>query len=744
MQLPRVTGVCLIILMWSLQVKAAGWSCSFDLEGDSSKLLVFTAASIHCRSDEQTSDTNLTLSVDASLMSFSSSFTGTRLIHWPSMASFALSSNGQPLAEGGSSKRFHPTGLECSSIEIDQDIMLISAWHCAGVHTQESLPSNTSTYTPLLSFGPEASSITIKDSRFMNVAAQSDSSSPTHLDSLIFFNMSDGVTVSNLTVINCTVSGQYIPPDKGQTYGLLTFMGSHTGPVSISNSSFDTTSQAIAATDGSFLMANTAFDNVTTVMIMTTGADFVSIDKCNFTNGGRLYIYSPNVTVNHSMFVNNTVLSTGYNSGGALCIESQPFDPKPDFSLKTYSYTGIYTVGDCSFVNNFNTGGDPMGSVIDQGTEGFGGALLLVGSQGDANEAFIIQNCSFHDNSAVAGAGIGTWGMANVLISSCDFQCNFASSGAGAAVYTFGLQPKLLNLVHVEYCIVTDSLFGSADTGNCDVRLESCHCASVQSSHFLNSLGTGLCIVDVVGGRCDEASDVQDAFQSISFFLEPRFDGYESDSFIGDFTLNNAISVHVTASEFASHTSFPMSAADPFVGGAGLRLESLPVSLLTNLVFRHNSARQGAALHLKACDKTVLQDSSFVNNTASHEGGSIALVDTGEKGLLIGGTNITNSSALSGGAVYGGPGTAMIVTNGSRLTGSTAASDGGAVYCNGCQSFALTDSAEVWENEALGSGGGCYFDACVLLNLTAILLHDNRYGFSHITLSCFHSVLCRS
>ena len=109
---------------------------------------------------------------------------------------------------------------------------------------------------------------------------------------------------------------------------------------------------------------------------------------------------------------------------------------------------------------------------------------------------------------------------------------------------------------------------------------------------------------------------------------------------------------------------------------------------------------------------STLEDSSFVKNTANHGGGSIGLVDTGEKGLLIGGTNITNSSALNSGAVYGSPETAMIITNGSRLAGDTAITDGGAVFCNGCQFFALTDSTELWDNEALGSGGECYFYLC--------------------------------
>ena len=76
------------------------------------------------------------------------------------------------------------------------------------------------------------------------------------------------------------------------------------------------------------------------------------------------------------------------------------------------------------------------------------------------------------------------------------------------------------------------------------------------------------------------------------------------------------------------------------------------------------------------------------NNVAAHKGGAVALVDTGQAGLLIGAPNMTNCTALIGGAVYGGPGTAIAVTNGSLLSGNKALTHGGAVYCDGCQSFA--------------------------------------------------------
>ena len=582
---------------------------------------------------------------------------------------------------------------------------------------------------------------------------------PSLLNCLMLFNLSDSVTVTNLTVIHCTLYSHECGGVDGAGCGLLTFLGSHAELISITNSSFAATSPAVAATYGSFVMANTAFDDGVTdwthlpmVTIRTTGTSFVSISKCTFTNAGQVWIDSSNVTVNDSMFFNNSAISEdAVAMGGVLRISSETLNPTPywpyDGTGTEKSHNGMFIIGNCTFVRNSNTVRPVTDSDSDLGIKnivGFGGALLLMSALSDDanyNDSGIIQNCSFFENSAVSGGGIGTWGMANVMISSCYFQRNFASSGAGAAVRSFGLQANLMHMVYLENVTVSESLFGSADTANCDVVLESSGCATAQSSHFVNSLGAGLCIIDVGGRQCSDYYKTT----PVAFLSMPGFSVYDygdnAREFIGYQDSINDISVQVTNCVFSGHTSFPASAANQFVGGAGLRLESLPVSLLTGLVFSDNRARQGAALHLKACDKTVLLDSSFVDNTASHEGGSIALVDTGEAGLLIGATNITNCSALRGGAVYGSPGTAMVITNGSRLTNNTAVTDGGAVYCNGCQYFALTGSAIVWRNVASGSGGGCYFDACVLLTLTGIGVYDNRSAVSHSALLCF-SVLC--
>lgn len=70
-----------IVLLINLQMRLAGtapWSCSVNIQGDSSQLLVYDAASMHCQNDAASRD-NLTVYADASLMPYASSFIGTPL-----------------------------------------------------------------------------------------------------------------------------------------------------------------------------------------------------------------------------------------------------------------------------------------------------------------------------------------------------------------------------------------------------------------------------------------------------------------------------------------------------------------------------------------------------------------------------------------------------------------------------------------------------------------------------------------
>ena len=577
---------------------------------------------------------------------------------------------------------------------------------CAGVELRQFQPSDIDMYSPLLYFEGDTN-ITVTASHFDNINATNMSALP---QPLMLFSTIGSVIVSGLSSSNCTlVEG-----------ALFQFNLSSPASVSLSNSTFSNTFTALAVQHSSIIMTDTAFDHVTQTTIITRSGTVVDIQNCSFSNGGLLYISAPNVTINHSQFHNNyagTDGSTPENPpGGAISITSQIWDPD-DASY----FSGTYLISDCLFMNNSATSIGPA-----LGTNGAGGAVMVDGSQGSATEHLTVQNCTFIGNSAVVGGALSTWGVAYVVISGCSFTHNMASASNGAAVYVYGLELKLTS-VFMENSVVSQSTYSTPSADNCDVVFESCSCAGASSSQFVDSLGTGLCIVDVEGGQC-----AVDALPSGS--LSFAFGAYdittdtnnELDTFLGDVdTVVNAIVVDVRDCIFSNHTCTSQPSLDPFLGGAGLHIESASVTVLTRLMFTDNYARQGAGLHVKACDTTLLWNSSFLNNTATHEGGAVALVDTGEAGLLIGVTNMTNCTALTGGAVYGGPGTAIAITNGSILSGNRAVTNGGAVYCNGCQTFAMRDSTSVTANEARQSGGGCYFDMTLLIVVEDSLLNNN-------------------
>ena len=326
------------------------------------------------------------------------------------------------------------------------------------------------------------------------------------------------------------------------------------------------------------------------------------------------------------------------------------------------------------------------------------------------------------------------------MISECDFQNNSATTGSGAAVRSYGTQSQGTS-AYLERSVIDQSHYDADNAFGCDVIFESCKCAGADASQFLNSAGAGLCFVAVIGASDDSCDglfssltnwpDVIHAFnpEDIEFRTGLSDDRNSNlDDPVG-FAAGIDTAVSVMNCTFINHTCTLQSSISPFVGGAGLSLQSVTLSLLTSLTFKGNTAKQGAGLHLKACENTILWDSSFTNNHATHEGGAVASVDTGEAGLLIGRTNITHCSALLGGAIYWGPATNTTVGQGSRLINNTAVTSGGAVYCNGCQSCMLINSVEVAWNSVTsetGSGGGGYFDQCLGVTLDGISLHDNR------------------
>ena len=107
--------------------------------------------------------------------------------------------------------------------------------------------------------------------------------------------------------------------------------------------------------------------------------------------------------------------------------------------------------------------------------------------------------------------------------------------------------------------------------------------------------------------------------------------------------------------------------------------------------------------------------------------GSVAMVNSHSKGLLLASSTFTRSQALFGGAIYGDVGTSITIRN-SRLTDNCAVSDGGAVFCDNCQHMTLEMQTELSYNAAAGSGGAVYCDGCILMTAKQTSLSHNRSG----------------
>lgn len=171
-----------------------------------------------------------------------------------------------------------------------------------------------------------------------------------------------------------------------------------------------------------------------------------------------------------------------------------------------------------------------------------------------------------------------------------------------------------------------------------------------------------------------------------------------------------------TAAFFLRLYKEPVQPQDPLAGGAALDMLAVPYSMMADNVFLNNLGRQGSAVHLDSCTATVIWNGTFDGNSATHEGGAIATVNSHGKGVLIGRSIISNSLALSGGGVYGESGASVIITNSTRLVNNTAVTKGGAVNCAGCQNMTMQLQSSATGNQAQGARRGLLLQQLYLLS----------------------------
>ena len=164
---------------------------------------------------------------------------------------------------------------------------------------------------------------------------------------------------------------------------------------------------------------------------------------------------------------------------------------------------------------------------------------------------------------------------------------------------------------------------------------------------------------------------------------------------------------------------------DFLTGGAGLDIQDVQYAVISSSAFTSNRGRQGSAVHLDTCLTSYIWNCTFDRNSATGQGGALALVNSHSKGLLLANTTFQNGEALFGGAIYAEIGASVTISQGSQLVQNHAVTAGGAVFCDNCQSLTLEQQTNLSSNTALGSGGAVYSDGCILVTFERALLTHN-------------------
>ena len=404
-----------------------------------------------------------------------------------------------------------------------------------------------------------------------------------------------------------------------------------------------------------------------------------------FWNGswGTVNVTAAQTIIDASYFSNNT-----YASGGAI-----------------YAFSGanktVVNITRCTFENN-SAGND-------------GGALLLQGSQGLAGEQYSIVNSTFNNNQAQnRGGALNTWGVANVYINASNFT--------GSTIYMYGFLKRYTNVI-IENAIVE---FPHGD--DIVVYLYLCACVGIANSTFRNSVGIAVKI-HVGGGSCEDSMPIKTRLFDRSTIGRDE----QSNATLSKFLLTGVeaqLNVDIRDSVFGNVAPHFSSTPGMFVPDGALVILEVPRVAISSSTFVSNVGQLGAGLYMDAVWGGALLYNNFSNNVAVREGGAVAMVSSHGNGLLMLNNLVVNNSALSGGGVYGSPGTQIIV-NGSRsvFADNKAGSKGGAIYADNAFQLQLS-SATLRSNEAGEAGGGIYCGSCMLISVLDSQLISNRYDFS--------------
>ena len=149
--------------------------------------------------------------------------------------------------------------------------------------------------------------------------------------------------------------------------------------------------------------------------------------------------------------------------------------------------------------------------------------------------------------------------------------------------------------------------------------------------------------------------------------------------------------------------------------------------ILKNIVFKNAHGTNGSAISLTSSESVEIIESTFINNSASLNGGAIYIASAGSdiiSSSTIRGSTFINNSAINGGAIYINADLINILS--STFSFNNASLDGGAVYVDG--DFVYLIDSNFTNNTAGDDGGALHWNGNngIIDNITCI----NNKGIS--------------
>ena len=465
--------------------------------------------------------------------------------------------------------------------------------------------------------------------------------------------------------------------------------------------------------------------------IFITGHD-VDLVGCNFNNsearssdGGTIYIIGHDVRV-----INSTIDNSSARKGGAIYIDGVNASVINSTLNNTFAKTGnSYTannLGGAVYIKGNNA--NIIGSEIENASAYQGGGLYLEGDYCNVTNSSVKEGYAYVDGGALYSTG----SYSNVYFS--NFTSNEARGDGGAMYWHGGKNSRnntIVGCIFLENVAYANS--GSNTKGGGAIYWsEGGYYGTIKDSQFINNSVQSTVKADggaILWDKCH--------FAVIDNCI---FDGdYIETTNTGDVWIQGgAIYLRVDDPYTISNSKFINCYSEKEAGALYVQSNTNGRKILiVNTTFINNVAQSigqnsngGGAIQVKQADIVILQNVTFINNTAN-QGGAVTVYDTrtnitfidctfdhntanngnggsiwAEKKFFIYNTTIANSTASGyGGGLYT---TADLSYDNLTFINNTATSGGG-LYWN--KAGIKIQNMEFINNTALERGGGIYVTA---------------------------------